>query len=440
MNANRRRFGRVFIALCLIAAAATAGRAQSRDDVWQALVAGAHDKAIALALDALRGDPSNAEIGFLLARAYGYAGRWDEAEAVLGRLLVEHPTDTDLLVFQARLLCWRKDLDGAERTFRRALELQPRSADALAGLADLASWKGDYDAALVYCRRALDLDADHAGALFRVGSVLLWQGDYGRARGYLVRAAELEPLNRDFARALAGAAPVFARRTEVWLTGRNEHWSDGRADYSDLGLSALFSVLGDRARVVVKADRLWRAGTSDDRIGLEVYPQLWKGAYGYLDLGFAPGADVVPGSSIHFEIYQSFLKRFELSLGARRMSFAGSGVTLLATSAAVYAGPWYPNVRIHLADSDTGNGLTWMAGLRRYFADASFVWANVGRGARTLETGSPEEVLAGPAWFAEAGFDIYVLRNIKLRGYVSRRKETGGPGSMAVALVAGYRF
>jgi tetratricopeptide (TPR) repeat protein len=302
MTTNRRLFGPVVVALCLVAAASTAARGQSSDDVRKALAAGTPEKAISLALDVLRGDPSNAEMGFILARAYGYSGRWDEAEAVLGRLLAEHPADADLLVFKARLLCWRKDLDGAERTFRRALELQPRSADALAGLSDLASWRGDLDAALVYCRRALDLDANHAGALFRVGSVLLWRGDYGRARGYLARAAELEPLNRDFARALAGAAPVFSRRTEVWLTGRNEHWSDGRDDYSDLGLSALFSVLRERARVVVKADRLWRAGGA--MTGSASKPiSLWK-ARTATSIWASLRRRRRAGSSIHAEVYR----------------------------------------------------------------------------------------------------------------------------------------
>ena len=334
MNANRHRLATVLVAVTLLVAATGTARTQTRDDVRQALLAGDHEKAISLALDALRSDPDNAEIRFLLARGYAYAGRQDEAEAVLGELLSEHPADADLLVFKARLLCWRKDLAGAERTFERAFWLQPHSADALAGLADLASWRGDYDASLVYCRRALDLDANHAGALFRVGSVLLWQGDYGQARGYLARAAELEPLNKDYSRALEAAAPVFARKTEIWLTGRNEHWSDGRADYSDLGLSALFSVFHDRARLVVKAERLRRAGASDDRIGLEAYPQLWKGAYGYIDLSFAPNAAAVPESSVHLEIYQAIMRRYEVSLGARRMSFAGIGVTVLAGSAA----------------------------------------------------------------------------------------------------------
>jgi YaiO family outer membrane protein len=424
----------------LVLAGPAPARAQGLDEVRQALFAGTYDKAVALALEALESEPGNTEIRFLLARAYAYSGRWDEGEAVLDRLLTEHPGDSDLLVFKARLLTWRKDLDGAERTFRRALEVQPRSADALAGLADLASWRGEYDASLVYCRRALDLDANHAGALFRIGSVLLWQGDYGRARAYLARAAELEPLNEDFARALAGAVPVYARRTEVWLGGRNEHWSDGRSDYADLGISALFSVLHGRARIVANVEKLWRADGSDARLSLQAYPQLWKGAYGSIDLSVAPGAEFVPGSTAHLEVYQSFLKRYEVSIGGGRMSLTGSGATVLNASGAAYLGPWYPNLRVQWSDTGTGTEFSWSAGLRRFLADASYLWATVGYGIRTFEAGSVEEILAGPAWFVEAGFDLYVLEDIKLRGSMSHRSESGGPKSTALALTTGYRF
>jgi len=440
MNKKRMRMSAVTVVIMLLVAAAGTSFAQGRDDIRLALESGAHEKAISLALEALRENPSDAEVRFLLARAYAYSGRWDEAEETIGRLLAEHPADSDFLVFKARLLCWRKDLAGAESVFRRALELTPRSADALAGLADLASWRGEYDASLVYCRQALDLDPNHAGALFRIGTVFLWQGNYGQARGYLARAVELEPRNEDFARALKNASPLFSRRTEVWLTGRNEHWSDGRPDYSDLGTSVLFSLFKDRSKFVVKANRSWRAGGHDDQLGLEAYPHLWKGAYGYLDLSVSPKADFAPTSSFHFEVYQSLLARFEVSLGARRMNFPAGGVSIYAASAAGYFGRFYSSLRFYSAHHATGTEFTWMANLRRYFASDSFVWAGLGRGSRSFEAGSIEEVLAGPSWFAEAGFDIYLFRDIKLRGYLSRRKESGGPSSTALALVAGYRF
>jgi YaiO family outer membrane protein len=440
MNKKRMRMSAVTVVIMLLVAAAGTSFAQGRDDIRLALESGAHEKAISLALEALRENPADAEIRFLLARAYAYSGRWDEAEETIGRLLAEHPADSDFLVFKARLLCWRKDLAGAESVFRRALELTPRSADALAGLADLASWRGEYDASLVYCRQALDLDPNHAGALFRIGTVFLWQGNYGQARGYLARAVELEPRNEDFARALKNASPLFSRRTEVWLTGRNEHWSDGRPDYSDLGTSVLFSLFKDRSKFVVKANRSWRAGGHDDQLGLEAYPHLWKGAYGYLDLSVSPKADFAPTSSFHFEVYQSLLARFEVSLGARRMNFPAGGVSIYAASAAGYFGRFYSSLRFYSAHHATGTEFTWMANLRRYFASDSFVWAGLGRGSRSFEAGSIEEVLAGPSWFAEAGFDIYLFRDIKLRGYLSRRKESGGPSSTALALVAGYRF
>ena len=440
MTAMRRRLQAAALGLCLAAATVAAAGAQGREEVRQALVAGDHEKAVALALEALKADPADAEIRFLLARAYAYSGKRDEAEAVLDVLLAEHPADADLIVFKARLLTWRGDLDGAEKTFRRALDAQPRSADALAGLADLASWRGAYDEALVLCRRALDLDANHAGALFRVGSVLLWQGDYGRARGYLARAAELEPANEDFRRALARAVPLYVRRSEVWLSGRNEHWSDGRSDHSDLGLAVRFSLFGDRAKFVARVGRSWRAGGSDSHLFLESYPTLWKGAYGYLDLGIAPNAEFVPSSSVHAEVYQSLFTRYEVSLGFRSTSFAGDAVSMAVASAAAYWGPWYPNVRVNWADAGAETGFTWMAGLRRYFAGASYAWAGFGRGSRSLETGSIEDIIAGPAWFLEAGLDIYVLRDIKLRGCVSRRAGIDGPDSTALALTVGYRF
>jgi YaiO family outer membrane protein len=440
MNGSRLLSKVAAAGLVLLFAAGRPGFSQGRDEIRQVLASGAHDKAIALALEALRENPADAEIGFLLARAYAYSGRWDEAEETLGRLLAAHPADTDLLVFKARLLCWRKDLGEAERVFRRALELQPRSADALVGLADLASWRGEYDAALVLARRALDLDANHAGALFRTGSVLLWQGDYGRARGYLGRAVEIEPGNKDFVRALANAAPLFARRREVWLSGRNEHWSDGRSDYSDLGLSVLFGVFSERVKAVVKAGRSWRAGGHDDQFGLEVYPHLWKGAYGYFDLSLSPGADFAPKSSFHLEVYQSVLRRFELSLGVRRLSFPGDGVTLLAGSAAGYWGRWYGSVRALYADPGAGGGITWMAGLRRYVSAESYVWATIGRGARAFEPGALEDILIAPSWFVELGADVYVLRDVKLRGSLGWRGASDGPSSMAVGLTAGTRF
>ncbi len=247
-------------------------------------------------------------------------------------------------------------------------------------------------------------------------------------------------MNADFRRALDRAVPLFVRRAEVWLYGRNEHWSDGRSDYGDLGLAVLFGLFDDRAKFVAKMGRSWRAGGNDDQIGLEAYPRLWKGAYGYFDLSLAPEPNTSPSSSVHAEIYQALLTRYEVSLGLQRTGSAAGAVSMAVASAAAYWGAWYPNVRVMWADAGAGTAFTWMAGLRRYFAGASYAWAGFGRGARSLETGSIEEILAGPAWFFEAGFDVYVLRDIKLRGYASRREGIGGADSTAFSLVVGYRF
>ena len=442
MTARTRRALGAAVTLGLAVAALAAGQdpVRDRDAVRSALAAGEHARAVSLALAALDAEPADPELRFLLARAYAYSGRWDEAGSLVGGLLAERPEDADALLLEARLFAWRGDFDGAELRFRRALALDPGSAEARTGLADLAAWRGRPDEALALCRQALEIDPLNAGALFRSGTILVGRGDYGRGRALLAKAVALEPGNADYARALGGAVPPLAPRTEVWLAGRRESWSDGRADARDLGLAALFGLFGDRARVVVEVGRAWRAGGHDDRLRVEAYPRLWRGAYGYFDVGLAPGAEFLPRSSFHAEVFQRLPAGIEASLGARRMRFAGSAVSLVTASAAAYAGPFYPYLRAYWADAGDGTETTWMAGLRGYLSDRSYAWASFGRGARSLDTGSYEEVLAGPARFAEAGFDVCVSRTVKLRAYLSRRREADGTSSTALALVTGYRF
>ena len=213
--------------------------------IRQALFAGAYDKAIALALEALRRPIRRTSRS--VSSSPGptpIPGGWDEAEALLAELLSPIPGRRG----PSRLQGPAPLLAQGPRRGRTDFPAGPRSSSR-ARPTPWPAWptwpRGEANTtpSLVYCRRALDLDANHAGALFRIGTVLLWQGDYGRARGYLARAVELEPQNKDFARALAAAVPVFARRTEVWLTGGTSTGATAGPITRTSGMSALFSVL-----------------------------------------------------------------------------------------------------------------------------------------------------------------------------------------------------
>jgi YaiO family outer membrane protein len=229
-------------------------------------------------------------------------------------------------------------------------------------------------------------------------------------------------------------------RTEFWLAGRNESFNDGRSDYSDLEAVFKFGIFDDRTQLILKAARAWRFGGHDDRFGIEAYPHLWKGAYGYVDLLLSPAGGFSPNSSLHLEIYQSLLTRLEVSLGARRMSFESGGVTMLVGSLGAYWGRFLPSLRIFMAFGDGETSFTWIAALRRYFGRASFAWAGLGHGSRSVEAVSIGDLLGERSWLAEVGADVAFLRHLRLQGILTLRRESTGLSSAAFSLIAGYRW
>ncbi|MCK7540817.1 MAG: hypothetical protein MZV63_62980 [Marinilabiliales bacterium] len=163
---------------------------------------------------------------------------------------------------------------------------------------------------------------------------------------------------------------------------------------------------------------LARRDGSDDRLqACQACPQLWKGAYGSLDPrrragGRAPsrrssgpprGLPVLPQ------------KVRGLARQAGRLSLTGTGAAVLEPVRGRLLGPWYPHVRVQWSDTGTGTEFSWMAGV-----------APLPRGHElSLGDGRPRtgpsrrfrrEIMAGPVWFVEAGFDDLRVRDIKLRG------------------------
>ncbi|MCK7524093.1 MAG: hypothetical protein MZV64_43925 [Ignavibacteriales bacterium] len=286
---------------------------------------------------------------------------------------------------------------------------------------------------------------NHAGALFRVGSVLLWQGDYGRARGYLgpgrrARAAE----QRTSAAPSTAPCPSSPGGPRSGSPDGTSTGATAGPTTRDLGLSALFGLFADRARFVAKAGRSWRAGGHDDQLGLEAYPQLWKGAYGYLDLSLAPKAEFVP----HVVRPRSrstspSSTRYEVSLGVRqdRRRRRGRSSSWSASAAGLSGAP---GIRTSASIGPTpaaGPEFTWMAGLRRYFAEDELRLGErrprcpvVRDRVRRRDPGRAGLVRRGR------------LRRLSFSGtsssaaMSSRRTGIGGADSTALALVAGYRF
>ena len=179
--------------------------------------------------EALRHDPSSAQILLKLGGAQIDWQQWSNAEATLRRATVESPDDAvawDLLgqaLFQRNkdadakealaesvrldpdlaephnylgaLLVRAKDLVGAEAEFREALRLQPTVAQWQANLAGLLASEGKTAEARYLFELSIQLDPNFAGARLNYARLLASTGDNAGAEVQAKAAVQADPKN-----------------------------------------------------------------------------------------------------------------------------------------------------------------------------------------------------------------------------------------------------
>jgi YaiO family outer membrane protein len=175
-------------------------------------------------------------------------------------------------------------------------------------------------------------------------------------------------------------------------------------------------------------------------MGIELYPHLWKKAYGYIDILFSPEAIHYPNSSYTLELYQSFLGSAEISLGYRRMNFEIEPVNVFLGSVGYYVGNYYPYVRWYYTPEDEGNNFSWFVNLRRYFTKNNYLALGYGQGSRPFEIITIEDVFVRKSWIFLAEWDWTILKRIHLKVQFTHRNEEDGPTRNALFVATGYRW
>ena len=398
-----------------------------------------YTSAIALCLGILETSPTDYDVNFLLARAYSYSGRWDQALSRLETMDTLYPRNPDVMLLQARILTWRRRYDPALSRYREVLEVVPDNEEALIGTGDIAARQGESDRALAVFQVVLERNPDSADAYFHLGLLFQWQGNRSRARENFEKAVALDPSNGDYRSFLTDSAPRLRRTTELRYQHEIEDWSDGRGDFQTDRLALQLDLPRRAGVVILKASQTRRLGETDSQFGVEGYPRLWSKAYARFELAYASPAVAYPRWSYLAEIYQGFFKAGEASLGFWRMSFPDRPVTVGLGSLGWYLGNWYPYLRLtYSRDMDRGS-FSWVANLRKYFSDEDFVYAGFGRGGLLLGNPTVQDLLAerGTVWLA--GFTWYPLRHIRLEGHFSRTTESGLARN-AFLMSTGYRW
>jgi YaiO family outer membrane protein len=386
-----------------------------REKAAAAIRARDYESAIKLCLAGLEQNPADYEFNFQLARAYAQTGRLDKAQEILAELSRAHPENTDVLLLRARIDAWEKNYASAEKGYQAVLTLDDGNPEAETGLAELASWQGDPAKAISLYDQVLGREPGNADIHYRVGRLYLRQGNFALAEKSMREAHRLDPENEEYRLGLRQAKPGLQQKFELRYEHQTDGFSDGRSPYVEENLALQARLSGNMGPLVLKYSRAKRFGRDDYRFGLEHYPTLWKRAYGYVDLSYAPRADLYPSWSALLEVYQGLLAAAEISLGYRRQQFNALAASQLLGSMGYYLGNYYACFRWYVSGREAGDRFSWILNLRRYFTQTSYIFAGVGQGARSKEILTLDDWRAKARSILQAGFNWYFFDRLRLQ-------------------------
>jgi arylsulfatase A-like enzyme/cytochrome c-type biogenesis protein CcmH/NrfG len=188
----------------------------------------------------------SAEDALVLGDNLRFAGRLDEATAVLERTARGNPRFAQPWISLAEVHVKREKLAEATAAFERALEIAPDHVEALRGLGDLAMLRQQADEAERRYARILEIEPADAGAMTKLGVVRMRTGRPDEAIAFFRRAIEREPKNGEALLYLAGALASTGRSAEALPYFERALEAGQRNPMALNGLALTRMAIGDR--------------------------------------------------------------------------------------------------------------------------------------------------------------------------------------------------
>ena len=121
---------------------------------------------------------------------------------------------------------------------------------------------------------------------------------------------------------------------------------------------------------------------------LDLYADLWRGAYGNVRVQAAPEATILPGADVSLNVFQAVARVWEVGAGYRGLWFEDDRVNLLSASLARYAGNYFLQGRATAVPKDGRVVGSVIALARRYYATADdFAEVLAGTGSEVVTIG-----------------------------------------------------
>ena len=304
---------------------------------------------------------------FQEARSLALNGERAKARQMCKALLAQD-FDSDVALLLGRTYAWDGKYDSTRIVLDEVLSRNSGNMEALGVYADIENWSDNSQKAIEYCDRALKLDPKNEDFLLKKARIQHGSEAFDGAVNTLKTLIGINSANAEAIKLLQEyRLDVMKNRVRVNYTIDQFDKSFNRDPWQVLAVSyARKTKLGT---VLARVNLAERYGNQGIQYELDAYPKISENNYAYVNYGFSKST-VFPEHRIGAELYHSFPKAFEGSIGLRSLFFETTDVTIYTASVGKYVSNYWLSLRSYVTPGSDGTSVSGQFQVRRYFSNA----------------------------------------------------------------------
>lgn len=264
------------------------------------------------------------------------------------------PFDPDISFRNARELAFQGEYQAARDTLQRILDQYPEYTEVHTFLANTYRWEGNHNQARRHFNRITseerNLEDVWVAAIhneLQAGNTSIALGLANKALSYLGENQALRALRNDI---LGKSKVPETDASEAIVAYKNRISIDNRLETFDQFYDPMWytsleyrreTALG---RIIPRVNYSNRFQTSALQYELDLYPQISRTFYGYLNYGYS-SSELYPTHKAALEVFANLPKAMEISFGGRYLEFVNSQASLITGSFGIYRGNYYLSLR-----------------------------------------------------------------------------------------------
>ncbi len=304
---------------------------------------------------------------FQLARQEAFDGKREEAREKLKVILETSPDYADVRILLGRTYAWDDRYAEAIEAFKIVLEKDPKNNDAINAMIDAYMWNSEYESALKTANMGLSKYPNFEDFLYKKASAL---NNLERFEESMAEVNQLLIINQSHEKGLALRDEIKTGQQRYTLTLNTS--ADRFSEFYDPALysSLQFGRSNNWGSSIARLNYSRRFKKSGIQGEIDLYPNIYKGIYGYFNYGFSKSG-LYPNHRFGGEVFTKLPKSTEGSFGARYLVFGANTKILMFTGSIgwYYKSMWFSLRPFITPDKAAGTSFSIGASTRRYFSN-----------------------------------------------------------------------